>query len=107
MSVSAGAENPPAVPLVGVKLSIEYTGHRQVARIKLCVLGMHMEDGVAEEANRRDRIDPLPEQVAGIEVAPHAGARDRAQLKHGFGAIDKKSRMRSEEHTSELQSLRH
>src|SRR5438045_3349095 len=54
---------------------------------------MHVEDGVAQHANRRDRIDALPEHVARIVIAADAFAGDLAQLEHGFGTVDHEPRM--------------
>jgi hypothetical protein len=38
-------------------------------------------------------IDALPEEMAGIEVASHAGSGDGAQPEHGFRAVDDESWM--------------
>ena len=55
--------------------------------VDMGVLGVDVEDGVAEHADGLDRIDALPEHVAGIVVASHGGARDRAQLEQGLRAV--------------------
>src|SRR5690242_15277279 len=47
VAVAAGAEDPGAVALVGIRLGIEHAGEGQVAVVDLGVLGVHVEDGVA------------------------------------------------------------
>ena len=46
-----------------------------------------MENGIAQHANGFDRIDALPEHVAGIVIASDALARDAAQPQQCFGAV--------------------
>lgn len=50
-------------------------------------------DGVAQTANGRHRVDPLPEQVAGIEVRADEGAYGLAQTKQRFGVVDAEARV--------------
>ncbi len=43
-----------------------------------------------------DRLDPLPEQVARVEIDADSRAGGGAQLQHGVHVVDQKSRMRLE-----------
>ena len=93
MAVSAGAEDPGAVTLFGVRLGVENAGAEQVLGVKLRVLGVHVENGILEHANRADGIDLLPEKMAGIVIAAHVVPGDRAQFQHGLGIVGDKSGM--------------
>ena len=66
---------------------------RQVAVVDLRVFGVHVEDGIAQNADGGDGIDALPEHVAGIVVAADGVAGDRAQPQHGFRAVDDEAGM--------------
>src|SRR5258706_6797936 len=93
MAIAAGAENPGAVALVGIFLSVEHAGLRKIRFVNLRVLGMHVEDRVAQNADGLDGVDGLPEHVAGIVVASDGFARDGAEPQHRLGAIDDEARM--------------
>src|SRR5713101_8201424 len=93
MAISAGPENPGAVALVGVFLGVEYAGLGKIGFVNLRVLGMHVEDRVAQNTDGLDGIDGLPEHVAGIVIASDGFARDRAESQHRLGAIDDEARM--------------
>jgi hypothetical protein len=93
MTVAAGAEDPTTIPLVRIFLGVEHTGERQIAIVDLRVFGVHVEDGVAQDTNRRNRIDTLPEHVAGIVVAPDRRSGDRPEFQHRFRAVHDKSGM--------------
>ncbi len=88
MAVAAGAEDPGAVLLVGILLGVEHAGLRQVVIVDLRVFGVDVEDGIAQDADRLDGVDALPEHVARIVVAADAIARDGAQLQHRLRAVD-------------------
>jgi hypothetical protein len=75
MTIAAGAEDPPAIALVGVWLGVEYPGERQIGGIELGVFGVDVKDGVAEKANGCDGIDSLPEHVAWVVVAANRRPR--------------------------------
>ena len=79
VTITAGAEDPATLAPFGVRLGIEHTGARQVDRVELRVLGVDMENGACEYADRGDGIDALPEETARIEVAAHSGSCDGAQ----------------------------
>ncbi len=49
---------------------------------------MHVEHRVTQFANGGAGVHPLPEHMAGVEVAPDGGARRLAQAQHRFGVID-------------------
>src|SRR5439155_26958745 len=79
VSVTAGAEDPGAILLVGIKLSVEHARRRQVAAVNLRVFCVYMENRIAEHPYRRDRVDALPEHVAGVVIATESLAGDRPQ----------------------------
>src|ERR1039458_3397671 len=93
VTVTASSKDPGAIALLGVQLGIEHAGARQVSRVNLSILGMDVgvdlrggDVGVAEQALHTAQIGAVLHHVGGATVAQH---------------------VRSEEHTSELQSLRH
>src|SRR5438105_1838503 len=81
MPISHCAEDPRAVAFIGVFLRIEYTGHGKVSIVDLSILGVHVENSIAQYSNRRDWIDTLPEHVTGIIVHTDGFACCRAQAK--------------------------
>src|SRR5258708_22207129 len=93
MAISAGPEDPCPVALVGVFLGVEYAGLRKIGFVNLRVLGMHVEDRVAQNADCLDGIDSLPEHVARIVIASDGFARDGAESQHRLGAINYEARM--------------
>src|SRR5579864_9168550 len=54
---------------------------------------MNVEDGISEYADGGDRIDVLPEEMAGIVVAAYGVSRDRAKAEHGLRVIHHKPGM--------------
>src|SRR5208282_4745116 len=90
VAVTAGAEDPGALALRGVGLSIEHAGARQIDRVKLRVFGMDVEDRVfgLKNADGGDGINILPEKMAGIEVTTYGRSGDGAQLEHRLRTID-------------------
>src|SRR5580658_8023467 len=72
VTVAASTENPAAVALMSVRFRIEHASAWKVGWVNLRVLGMDVEDGASKYANGGDRIDALPEEMAGIEVATDA-----------------------------------
>ena len=59
------------------------------------VLDVHVIDAIGKRANELDRIDPLPQQMAGIEVeAELLAAIER--LQRPLGRVDSRRRFRSD-----------
>ena len=55
----------------------------RLAGVDLGVLGVHVENGIAQHADGFDRIDALPEHVAGIVVAADA----RPAMERSFSSV--------------------
>src|SRR5688572_31045242 len=62
------AEQPGSLAHPPVALHVEHAVDRDVVPVEGEILGVHVEYTVAQGADRRWHIHPLPEQVAGIEV---------------------------------------
>lgn len=93
MPIAHGAEQPAALLLAGEALGIQHAVDGAVEGVQTGILGMDEVDGVAQTANGRHRVDPLPEQVAGIEVRTDEGAYGLAQPKQRFGVVDAEARV--------------
>ncbi len=93
VAVAHGAENPGAVSLIAVRLSVEHTVDLDVDLVQARVLGVDVEHRFSQPAHRPARIDPLPEHVAGIEVAADGRPCRLAQPQHSFGIIDHETRV--------------
>src|SRR5579864_3130205 len=93
MAIAAGAEDPRAVAFVSIRLGVEDAGAHHVGWVQLRILGMHVEDGVAQHADRNYRVDTLPEEMARIEVASYVLSRDCAQPEHRLRTVDNEARM--------------
>ena len=66
MPVAAGTEDPGTIPLVRIRLGIEYARNRQVTFVDLSVFGVNVEYAGAKLVNVQDGINELAEEVAGI-----------------------------------------
>ena len=64
-----------------------------VELVNIAVLAVHMVDGVAQFSDGGYRIDPIPEEMAGIEIAADSRAGGFADLEHGFDIVDEHARM--------------
>ena len=60
------------------------------------VLAVHERDRVAERRRGRDRVDPLPPEVARVEVDADVVARDRAEQPVRLGVVDRRAGMELE-----------
>src|SRR4051812_35094661 len=88
VTVADRAENPGAVALIRVLLGVKHARLRQVGVVDLGVLGVYVVDGIAQNANRLDRIDALPEHVARVEVRADRWPGNLTKPKHRLRAVD-------------------
>ena len=91
--VAAGAENPRPIPLVGVWFGVQHPGPRQILRVDLRVLRVHIKYRVAEHSYRRNGVNPLPKQMAGIQIRPHRRPRNLAQPQQRLRVVHHESGM--------------
>ena len=104
MAVADRPEDPTAVEFVAVVLGVQHTVDLRVPLVDQTVLGVDMlEVGartlalLAQPADGRDRVDALPEQMAGVEIRADAvRARGLAQLHQGLGVVDQEVRVHLE-----------
>lgn len=96
VAVADGAEYPRAVDLVRIGLSVEHAVDGGVIFVYFRVLGVEMEDSVAERSYAGDGIHALPNEVARIEVCAELGADGLAYFEHTLGVVDAEAGMKLE-----------
>ena len=62
------------------------------------VLGVHVEDRVAERANRGRHVDALPEEMTRIEIDAEVRPGRLPQLQRRLDVVDDEAGMRLERH---------
>lgn len=98
VAVAAGAEEPGTLFFLGVRLGVQNSDDARVHVVDFAVLGVNVEDRVAEHANGVGRVDALPPQVAGIEVDADLWAAGDTQFPSRFGIVDQKAGMGLQRH---------
>src|SRR5215203_7440903 len=93
MAESNRAEVPRAMDLVGVWLGVENPIDGDIWSVEPGVLGVDVEDGVAEGANADQWVHPLPEEVRGVKVDADRIPADLAQPVEGIGVVGDESRV--------------
>ena len=93
MPIAAGAKNPGTVAFVGIRLRVEHASERQVAVVHLRILGVNVQDRIAQNPDGGNRVDALPEHVARVVITANRRTRDGPQFQHSFGIVDQESGM--------------
>src|SRR5579872_5886507 len=93
VAVAAGAEDPGPILLVGIELGIEHARRRQVSAVDLGILGVDVENSVAQDTDGGDGVDALPEHVARVVIAAERFTGDRAQPEQRLRAVGNEAGM--------------
>lgn len=96
VAVADGAEYPRAVDLVRIGLGVKHAVDGGVIFVYLRVLGVEMEDSVAERSDAGNGIHALPDEVARVKVRAEFGTDCLAYLEHALGVVDAEARMKLE-----------
>ncbi len=93
MAIADSTENPGAVLLIPIVLRVEVAVDIGIHRVEAGILRMDVMDCPRKCANGFDRIDPLPEKMAGVKIRTDHRPADGAHLQHRLGIVNQKSGM--------------
>ncbi|MPN55902.1 hypothetical protein SDC9_203586 [bioreactor metagenome] len=68
MAVAHGAENPAPFRLGAIMTQIQHAVLGGIVCVDLCILGMKEINGFPKDTDGGHRVNPLPEQVAGVKI---------------------------------------
>ena len=98
VAIAHRAEHPGPVLDLPIGFCVQHSGAAGIPGIHAGVLSVDMIDALPQGADGGRRVDPLPEQMAGVKIRAHRRPHRRAQPQHRLRIVDAEAGMQFNGH---------